>query len=864
MKYDHLFFGLVAVLMVSCTVEEITPSGIVDPEAETFYAYTEARSGDEDTKVFIDAENSRCIRWNKDDRITVFNRNTGVAEYAFTGEDGSWEGDFAKIQSGNGTAQGDALPLVYAVYPHSGETSIQADGTIAFNLPATQYHQRDGSFGKDANVMVARTDNDVLMFKNACGYLTLRFYGPETGISISSITLQGRENEILAGPGTITMSSDGIPSLTMEGGENMGTVRIFCKDVVELSKNDKNSCKEFWFVLPPVEFTKGFEITVATSNGGVFTKSTSKPLTIERNRVKRMAPLQVDASDNTDLSLDSLTTMFGKEETLDDAGNVISIVDKTYTATPDDNLTCTFTMPTFTDFTNFVLEEYAISDGAVLKVDDKVIVKGETSIDVTNPVSLSVCSGDSEKRYTLIVRNTGLPVVRITTKGFTRKDIEDDENHETWRPTKEETTSETASAKIRIEYADGTPALFKVTKNGETGAVESLEPKQTIDTQIKGRGNSSWKFKKRPYALKFDKKMQVFDMPPSKRWILLANWIDRTLLRNDAAFWLSRQISDVIKSPSFPYSVHGQFVELEFNGVHRGNYYLCEQIKIEESRLNINDFSASDISGGYLMEIDCNYDEQYKFLSGFYKNGSTAAGLKYMFKNPDENLPDNAFDYMKNYILEMEALIKKIPQGNYGYRDYIDMDSAIWFMFVNELTGNGDFFNSEGKVGSTWYGPHSTYMYKDRDVNADGTITRSKLFMGPVWDFDFLTFYDKSGSPSRSKKWVGVAKNNYYYYYFTQDPAFRRRAYELWNTYKPIIEDAMLTYIENMKEYISLSEGFNTSMWGWSGTDQNQNGDNGDDFATAVAKMKSAFTTKLNFMDGRIKENATTRNYRNY
>lgn len=263
------------------------------------------------------------------------------------------------------------------------------------------------------------------------------------------------------------------------------------------------------------------------------------------------------------------------------------------------------------------------------------------------------------------------------------------------------------------------------------------------------------------------------------------------------------------------------------------------------------------------MEIDNNYDETYKFLSGFYKSSGWNAevkGLKYMFKDPDENLPNEAFNYMVQYIQEMETLIKKIPNRDYGYRDYIDIDSAIWFMFVNELTGNGDFFNTDGSVGSTWYGPHSTYLYKDRDL-ADGT--RSKLFMGPIWDFDYLTFYDKSGRPSRSNKWVGVAESNYYYYYFTQDPAFRSRAYDLWSAYKPIIESAMLTYIDDMKAYLTLSEEFNSDMWGWDGTDQEQNGDNGDSFTTAVSKMKAAFTTKLTFMDGKITENATASNYRN-
>ena len=362
-------------------------------------------------------------------------------------------------------------------------------------------------------------------------------------------------------------------------------------------------------------------------------------------------------------------------------------------------------------------------------------------------------------------------------------------------------------------------------------------------------------------------------MKKHKRWILLANWKDRTLLRNDAAFWLSQQISDVMQSPSFPYSVHGQFVELEFNGVHRGNYYLCEQIKIDDNRVPIHEFKATDITGGYLLEIDNNYDEQYKFKSGFYGSSNNPSGLKYMFKEPDENLPDEAFNYVKGFIQDMEALIKKIrsnadnygnnPYDSYGYRQYLDMDSAIWFMFVNELTGNGDFFNTDGNTGSQWYGPHSTYFYKDRDIqNPNGTTTVSRLHMGPVWDFDYKTFIStltttswggSTSTETRSNKWVGANNSNYYYYYLCKDPIFRARMLALWDEYKQIITpEAFEEYVNGMADHISLSEEFNTRMWGYTNTDQDQgqNGDNLKSFREAVTLMIQAFTEKRAFMDG--------------
>ena len=809
MKKGNFLPLLICLLAVSCTVQELdvlAPSPIKEVvEDDVFYASLESYST-ADTKVFID-ENVK-MHWDAEDKLSIFNLNTQNQPYQFSGETGDVSGYFTRVSEPVDTE--DNLDYICAVYPYRESTTISDSGVLTLTLPAVQAYKA-GSFGLEANTMVSTTDGHFLKFKNVGGYLALKFYG--AGVSVSSIRLDGNHGEPLSGEATMTpgIGADPIISMASTAGTS---VTLTCETPVQLGA-DRDNPTIFWLVVPPTAFTEGFRLTVTTPEGDVFFKETTKSLTIARNDVLRISPIEVTLS-NEEYGLNGMSPV---------SENIIhkTVVDET-------KRTVTVTMPTVTNFSDMQFN-YVITGDAVM-MDGKVV---DEETHVSQNARLTVRSGNHGKIYTLVARNTGLPVVRITTNGFTREDIEGDETHENWRGTNKDRPNETAH--IIIEKPNGKGVL-------------------DIDTEIKGRGNASWTYDKRPYALKLNKKKSVLGMSESKRWILLANWKDRTLLRNDAAFWLS-------KKSGLPYTVDGQFVELEFNGEYRGNYYLCEQIKIEPGRVAINEFSESDVTGGYLMEIDNNYDEKYKFLSGFYSTSGWNAevkGLKYMFKDPDENLPDGAFNYMVQYIQDMETLIKKIPNGNYGYREYIDIDSAIWFMFVNELTGNGDFFNTDGSVGSTWYGPHSTYLYKDRDL-ADGT--RSKLFMGPVWDFDYLTFYNKSGRPSRSNKWVGVAESNYYYYYFTQDPTFRSRTYELWSAYKPIIESAMLTYIEDMKDYLTLSEEFNTDKWGYDGTDQDQNGDNGDSFSTAVSKMKAAFTTKLNFMDGKITENATASNYRN-
>ena len=456
-----------------------------------------------------------------------------------------------------------------------------------------------------------------------------------------------------------------------------------------------------------------------------------------------------------------------------------------------DSATSTFTVtfPIITDFSSLILTfDYkgdGVSDGK------SEIISGVTEVDASRPVTLVCRSGKAETAYTLVARNTGLPVVRITTPGgraITSK--------EQW----------TEGASMRIELPDGT-----------------LDYEGRMS--IKGRGNSTWGYPKKPYSLKLDEKSEVLGMPKNKRWILLANWKDRTLLRNDAAFWLSRQ-------SGLPYTVRGEFVEVEFNGRHVGNYYLCEQIKIGKDRVNVQemkDFETDPalITGGYLMELDTYFDEPKRFRSQYFR-------LPYQFKEPDEDaLSDEAFNYMVGFINDLEALMKDPARvRNHEYEEYYDVDSAIWFMFVNELATNTDFYNYWPSEG-----PHSTYLYKERD---------GKLFTGPVWDFDFHGFL-----PSLAHQWAGADKTLYYPSLY-KDEKFRNRMMELWKERK----DTFLKlndYIDSMADYIRLSEEYNHFLWPIP-TTQNENGDEQLTFQQAVDQIKKGFSDKWAWMDSHLSD----------
>ena len=466
----------------------------------------------------------------------------------------------------------------------------------------------------------------------------------------------------------------------------------------------------------------------------------------------------------------------------------------------------------------------------------------------------------------MTAQNTGLPIVRITTTGFDLAQLEkymnslqnDDGKNTTdhpygtdyriWLPDDDGiVTLPDANGRLSGNKVDGSVTVRIEDANGAPGMKIDNKDAYEVVTQIKGRGNYTWKWDKKPYALKLDKKSKVLGMPAHKRWILLANWRDHTLLRNDATFELSRRAG-------LPYTVQGQFVELEFNGEYRGNYYLCEQIKIDENRVNItpleDDFN--DLSGGYLMEIDSYWDEINKFKSEYFT-------LNYMFKEPDEDPAAEGFDsrfqdgytWMENYINEFERVLKtkSAVVERKEYEQYLDVDSAIKFMLVNELSGNRDFFQN-----GTHSGPHSTYLYKDKG---------GKIFMGPGWDFDYETFipykwYDGRGY-ARSYSWRGFDKTGYYYYFLCANQDFVDEIKSIWNAKKGSFQ-SLTNYIDTMVGKISLSQQFDEEKWPFH-NEENRN-DNHDyagySYEEAIDLMKDSFTSKYVWMDGKINSLTTT------
>ena len=283
MKTFRFIAACAALFAVGCSqFQDADEKVSISTTHQRYYA-----SLDEETKTYV--EDNKYLRWHAEDEISVFPTHTTNVRYQFEGETGDKSGSFKTLEADAVT--GTPLNYAYAVYPYNTTNSISEEGVLSVTLPATQLYNKH-SFGKGANTEVAVSESavsDKLFFKNACGYLKLRLYGESQ--EIKSVTLRGNNSEKISGAATITATFEGVPEVVM--GESATTdVVIICEEGIVLGATAEEAT-EFWFVLPPMTFEKGFTVYVS---GEVreMKQSTSNSVTIERNQILPMQTLKVE------------------------------------------------------------------------------------------------------------------------------------------------------------------------------------------------------------------------------------------------------------------------------------------------------------------------------------------------------------------------------------------------------------------------------------------------------------------------------------------------------------------------------------------------------------------------------------------
>jgi len=389
-----------------------------------------------------------------------------------------------------------------------------------------------------------------------------------------------------------------------------------------------------------------------------------------------------------------------------------------------------------------LIPEYDTIETERVEVNGKPQQSGKTSADFSTLVKYEAISGKSRKALIVKFMDLGVPAIYISTGGAPILNKED--------------------------YVDGTYKFYG-------GTPGKIIHEGTLE--MKGRGNSTWNMPKKPYRLKLEEKKALLGMPENKSWALMANYSDRSLMRNEIAFEVSRRTQ-------LEYTPRQKYVDFFLNGEYQGLYNIAEHQQTGKYKINVE-----EKNGGYFLEVD-GYarQEPLHFI--------TPKGTPVTIKFPDEDeITEQQRTYITDYYTEFEnALFSddfKDPEK--GYRKYLDMPSFINYYLANEISGNPDML---------W----SMKMYKKSSIDP-------KLYTGPVWDFDLAVNNDKRlGDASQKlmlehalfiRQWIDRLR---------QDVAFKQDIKTRWNQIKPSLQ-SLPAYVDSIAALLQYSQKPNFIKW---------------------------------------------------
>ncbi len=315
---------------------------------------------------------------------------------------------------------------------------------------------------------------------------------------------------------------------------------------------------------------------------------------------------------------------------------------------------------------------------------------------------------------------------------------------------------------LHIDTETGGDVRSKTEYIGATLSVSNTDAEyylDGLDMQIRGRGNKTWEYEKKSYKLKLSEKQSLLGLGEgkAKKWVLLANVCDQSLLRNYVALLMAGAMPSGVWSPA------STSVEVYLNGSYHGVYLLCEEIDVNKNKVNI----PEDLTGagskdiGFLVEISgnpkspsfkCN-DRSYQIHSDL----STDAGEAY-----EQQL------FIEEYI---RSAWDAVCAGNKDeIAKLIDLDSMVSAYLVEEIMKNLDC------------GYDSFYLYRQPG---------GKLTFGPLWDFDNALGNADEGTENYYDLYVAYDErfqSNPWLYTAMEQDWFRTRVVKMWDDTKSVRE----------------------------------------------------------------------------
>jgi hypothetical protein len=301
-------------------------------------------------------------------------------------------------------------------------------------------------------------------------------------------------------------------------------------------------------------------------------------------------------------------------------------------------------------------------------------------------------------------------------------------------------------------------------------------------TEIKGRGNSTWNWPKKPFRLKLKTAKSLLSMPSNRHWALLANFSDKTLSRNKLAM-------DVGGFWGLPYNPRSDVVELVVNGWHWGSYQLIEVPKVATDRINITAINSKSgtPSGGVIFELDGRLGEQYSFWTNQYQ--------PITIKDPDDlntsnpSIASQHLSYLSNIFRNAEDVLfsDNFTDPINGYPKYIDTSSVYNWYLTQEIFKNIDLSR------------YSVFFYNDPKNG-------NKITFGPLWDFDMSSgvLEDPFGIRGTENLWISR---------MYEDPAFLNAVKKKWISKRASLLQFITRKINENARKLHYSQQINFDFW---------------------------------------------------
>jgi hypothetical protein len=362
---------------------------------------------------------------------------------------------------------------------------------------------------------------------------------------------------------------------------------------------------------------------------------------------------------------------------------------------------------------------------------------------------------------------------------------------------------------------------------------------------IEMRGESSQYFyAKKSYSIETqtdsgtNNNVSLIGLPEENDFVLYGPYGDKSLIRNVITYHMYQSFGH--------YAPRTRFIELVINDDYQGLFVLTEKIKRDKNRvdmakLNPEDTSGVEITGGYLMRVDktTNMDPSEYWTSPINPPVPFYDPVIYQFHDPEfDELNEKQKLYMWSYLVRFETAFASpgFTDPELGYRAYLDIPSFIDLMILNEFSKDVDGFRL------------SHYFYKQKDSNG------GKLVNGPPWDYN-LTFgnSDYTSDVHEPYNWTYTLTNTVYWWARAmEDPWFRNRVYCRWDE----LYGSVLSHrnVSEMIDSLILEMGDaiarNFERWPILGTYQWPNSYVGLTYADEEEFLRNWIDDRLDWIDG--------------